>query len=63
MATITIIKETKDYVVLRVPKKLMVPGIEEKRIAERKLLALSREAVKLYRRGKLPLLHSLRDLR
>lgn len=63
MATIAIIKETRDYVLLRIPRKLIVPTTKEKKIAEGKLLALSREAVKLYRRDKLPLLRSLRDLR
>jgi hypothetical protein len=64
MTTIAVLKETKSYFVLRVPRKLIIrAGVEGKKFEEQKLLALSREAVKLHRQGKLPILHSLRDLR
>lgn len=65
MTSITVVKESRNYVVIKLPRKIADDlGIGSgKNLTEKDLLTLSKDAIKLRRRGRLPALKSLRDFR
>ena len=65
MPSVTVVKESKNYLIIKLPKKIAV-GLgysREKKITEKDVLALSREAIKMHRENRLPVLRSLRNFR
>lgn len=63
MTNVSILKEARDYVVVKMPKKMAVNLGFKKHLSENDILHISKESTKLARLGKLPILRSLRDLR
>lgn len=63
MGNVSIIKEAKDYVVVKMPKSLATGLGFKKHLSKEDILRVTKEATKLARKNKLPILRSLRDLR
>lgn len=63
MTNVSILKEAKDYVVVKMPKKMASHLGFKKHLTAEDLARISKEATKLARQNKLPILRSLRDLR
>ncbi|MDO8584687.1 MAG: hypothetical protein Q7R85_01020 [bacterium] len=63
MISISILKESKDYVVVKMPRKMADDLGFKRHLTEDDILRISKEAVRLARKGVLPTLRSLRDLR
>lgn len=63
MTNVSILKEARDYVVVKMPKKLADNLGFKKHLTENDIMRISKESAKLARIGKLPILRSLRDLR
>jgi len=63
MINVSILKEARDYVVVKMPKKLANNLGFKKHLSEEDILQLSKEAIGLAREKKLPVLRSLRDLK
>ena len=63
MTNVSILKEAKDYVVVKMPKKLADNLGFKKHLNEEDILRISKEATRFARKGALPILRSLRDLR
>ena len=62
--SITVLKTTKDYIVVRVPRELAKSaGLFEQGLTESEALKILRSGMKEYRLGKTKRLNSLRDLR
>ncbi len=63
MTNVSILKEAKGYVVVKMPKKLADNLGFKKHLTEEDILLVSKEATKFARKNALPILRSLRDLR
>ena len=63
MTNVSILKEAKDYVIVKMPKKLADNLGLKKHLTEEDILRVSKEATKFARKNTLPILRSLRDLR
>ncbi|MDP3769526.1 MAG: hypothetical protein U1A23_04320 [Candidatus Sungbacteria bacterium] len=64
METISVIEETKSYVVLKVPRSMMRrAGFTTEILSEAVALKILRQGMSEYRAGKTKTLGSLRDLR
>lgn len=62
MTTVSILKEAKDYVVVKMPRKLADDLGFKKHLSVDDVVKISKEATRLARRGALPVLRSLRDI-
>ncbi|MDP3771953.1 MAG: hypothetical protein Q8Q94_01085 [bacterium] len=64
METIAVLEETKNYIVLKVPRSMMRRmDFGAEKLSERATLKILREGMSEYRAGKTKTLRSLRDLR
>lgn len=63
MISVSILKEAKDYVIIKMPKKLADNFGFKKHLTEGDVLRVAKEAAKFARKNSLPVLRSLRDLK
>ena len=63
MINISIVKEAKDYMVIKMPKKLAINLGFKKHLLEEDIAHIVKEATRLARQKKLPILRSLCDFR
>jgi len=64
MKTISVIEETKNYVILKVPRSIIRRGeFDAEKVSEKAALDILRRGMNEYRTRKTKVLGSLRDLR